>query len=62
MRRKGLALRDLAQLPAGVSFLLVELGGWTAEEARAQAEKLVRRCQDLAGARRWRASARRKKP
>ncbi len=42
MRRKGLALRDLAQLPAGMSFLLVEVGGWTAEEAREQAENLVR--------------------
>jgi FAD/FMN-containing dehydrogenase/Fe-S oxidoreductase len=41
MRRKGLALRDLAQLPAGVSFLLVELGGWTAEDAHEQAENLV---------------------
>ena len=41
MRRKGLALKDLAQLPAGVSFLLVEVGGWTAEDAREQAENLV---------------------
>jgi len=45
MRRKGMGLRDLAQLPAGRSFLLVELGAWTAEEARAQAEELVRDCQ-----------------
>ena len=41
MRRKGLALRDLSQLPSGVSFLLVEVGGWTAEDAREQAENLV---------------------
>jgi len=41
MRRKGLALRDLAQLPPGVSFLLVEVGGWTPEDAREQAENLV---------------------
>jgi FAD/FMN-containing dehydrogenase/Fe-S oxidoreductase len=41
MRRKGLALHDLAQLPAGVSFLLVEVGGWTPEDAREQAENLV---------------------
>jgi FAD/FMN-containing dehydrogenase/Fe-S oxidoreductase len=45
MRRKGLNLRDLSQLPAGVSFLLVELGAWTAEEASAQAENLARACQ-----------------
>jgi FAD/FMN-containing dehydrogenase/Fe-S oxidoreductase len=44
MRRKGLALRDLAQLPAGVSFLLVEMGGWTAEDAREQAENLAGAC------------------
>ncbi len=41
MRRKGLALKDLAQLPGGVSFLLVEVGGWTEEDAREQAENLV---------------------
>jgi len=45
MRRKGLALRDLSQLPEGVSFLLVEMGAWTAEDARAQAESLARACQ-----------------
>ncbi len=44
MRRKGLALRDLSRLPAGVSFLLVEVGGWTAEDAREQAENLVGAC------------------
>ncbi len=45
MRRKGLNLRDLSELPSGVSFLLVELGAWSAEEARAQAEKLAQACQ-----------------
>jgi FAD/FMN-containing dehydrogenase len=45
MRRKGLALKDLAELPAGVSFLLVELGAWSAEEVRAKAEELVRASQ-----------------
>jgi len=44
MRRKGLALKQLDQLPAGVGYLLVEMGGWTAEEAQAKAEKLVRDC------------------
>ena len=45
MRRKGLALRDLSQLPAGVSFLLVELGAWSAEEVREKSENLARACQ-----------------
>jgi FAD/FMN-containing dehydrogenase/Fe-S oxidoreductase len=45
MRRKGLNLRDLSELPSGVSFLLVELGAWSAEEVRAQAEKLAQSCQ-----------------
>jgi FAD/FMN-containing dehydrogenase/Fe-S oxidoreductase len=45
MRRKGLALRDLSQLPAGVSFLLVELGAWSAEEVREKSEHLARACQ-----------------
>jgi FAD/FMN-containing dehydrogenase/Fe-S oxidoreductase len=45
MRRKGLNLRDLSELPSGVSFLLAELGAWTAEEAHAQAENLARACQ-----------------
>ncbi|HEU5351369.1 MAG TPA: FAD-linked oxidase C-terminal domain-containing protein [Terracidiphilus sp.] len=42
MRRKGLALRDLENLPPGVGFLLVESGAWTAEEAQAKAEQLAR--------------------
>ncbi len=41
MRRKGLALRDLDQLPPGVGFLLVEMGAWSAEEAHAKAESLA---------------------
>jgi FAD/FMN-containing dehydrogenase/Fe-S oxidoreductase len=45
MRRKGLRLRDLSQLPSGTSFLLVELGAWTAEEVRGKAEKLAHACQ-----------------
>jgi FAD/FMN-containing dehydrogenase/Fe-S oxidoreductase len=40
MRRKGLALRELDQLPPGVGFLLVEMGAWSAEEAQARAEAL----------------------
>jgi FAD/FMN-containing dehydrogenase/Fe-S oxidoreductase len=45
MRRKGLALKDLAQLPPGTSFLLVEMGGWTEEEARIKAETIARASQ-----------------
>ena len=56
MRRKGLNLRDLSELPSGVSFLLVELGAWSAEEARAQAEKLALACQ-AGRCGRWHASA-----
>jgi FAD/FMN-containing dehydrogenase/Fe-S oxidoreductase len=45
MRRKGLALKDLDQLPGGVSYLLVEMGAWAAEEAQAKAESVARRSQ-----------------
>ena len=45
MRRKGLALRELDQLPPGVGFLLVEMGAWSAEEARAKADSLARASQ-----------------
>jgi FAD/FMN-containing dehydrogenase/Fe-S oxidoreductase len=48
MRRKGIALKELDQLPPGVGFLLVEMGAWSAEEAQAKAEALAREC------RRWR--------
>jgi len=42
MRRKGLAPGDLPLLPEGGGFLLVEMGAWNPEEARARAEALVR--------------------
>ena len=42
MRRKGLALKQLDKLPPGVGFLLVEMGAWSAEEARAKAEEIAR--------------------
>jgi FAD/FMN-containing dehydrogenase/Fe-S oxidoreductase len=42
MRRKGLALKELDQLPPGVGFLLVEMGAWSTEEANAKAESVVR--------------------
>ncbi|MGB6828589.1 MAG: FAD-binding and (Fe-S)-binding domain-containing protein [Terracidiphilus sp.] len=45
MRRKGLALRDLDHLPQGSGFLLVEMGAWSAEEARAKAEEVARASQ-----------------
>ncbi|MGA9061211.1 MAG: FAD-binding and (Fe-S)-binding domain-containing protein [Terracidiphilus sp.] len=45
MRRKGLALRDLDRLPPGVGFLLVEVGAWVPEEARAKAESVARASQ-----------------
>ncbi len=45
MRRKGLALRDLDKLPPGFGFLLVEMGAWSAEEARAKAESVARASQ-----------------
>jgi FAD/FMN-containing dehydrogenase/Fe-S oxidoreductase len=46
MRRKGLALKELDQLPPGVGYLLVEMGAWTAEEARFKAEALLHDCRD----------------
>jgi FAD/FMN-containing dehydrogenase/Fe-S oxidoreductase len=42
MRRKKLALDDVALLPPGRGFLLVEMGAWDAAEAQAKAEALVR--------------------
>ena len=42
MRRKHLAVDDVALLPPGGGFLLVEMGAWSAEEAQAKAEALVR--------------------
>jgi FAD/FMN-containing dehydrogenase/Fe-S oxidoreductase len=46
MRRKGLALKELDQLPPGVGFLLVEMGAWTAEEAQFKAESLRHECRE----------------
>ncbi len=45
MRRKGLALKELDNLPPGIGFLLVEMGAWSAEEARARAEEIARASQ-----------------
>ena len=42
MRRKGLALKELDQLPPGVGFLLVEMGAWSPEEAQAKAQHVAR--------------------
>jgi FAD/FMN-containing dehydrogenase/Fe-S oxidoreductase len=41
MRRKGLAVEDVALLPEGGGFLLVEMGAWDADEARGKAEALA---------------------
>jgi Fe-S oxidoreductase/FAD/FMN-containing dehydrogenase len=41
MQRKHLAEDDVKLLPPGGGYLLVEMGAWDAEEARAMAEKLV---------------------
>jgi len=41
MRRKGLAVDDVALLPEGGGFLLVEMGAWDAQEAQAKAAALV---------------------
>jgi FAD/FMN-containing dehydrogenase/NAD-dependent dihydropyrimidine dehydrogenase PreA subunit len=41
MRRKGLAVEDVALLPEGGGFLLVEMGAWEAAEAQAKAEAMV---------------------
>ena len=45
MRRKNLAVENVGLLPTGGGFLLVELGAWSAEEAQAQAEALIRATQ-----------------
>ena len=45
MRRKNLAVDDVALLPPGGGYLLVELGAWNAGEAEQMAEKLVRASQ-----------------
>jgi FAD/FMN-containing dehydrogenase/Fe-S oxidoreductase len=45
MRRKRLAVDDVALLPPGGGFLLVEMGAWDAAEAQSRAESLVRAAQ-----------------
>ncbi len=45
MRRKNLAVDDVSLLPPGGGFLLAEMGAWTAEEALAKSEALVRAAQ-----------------
>ena len=42
MRRKRLAVDDVALLPPGGGFLLIEMGAWEAAEAQAKAESLMR--------------------
>jgi FAD/FMN-containing dehydrogenase/Fe-S oxidoreductase len=41
MLRKQLAVADVALLPPGEGFLLVEMGGWTAEEAQSRTDALI---------------------
>jgi len=41
MRRKNLAVEDVALLPEGGGFLLVEMGAWEATEAQAKAQALA---------------------
>ena len=41
LQRKGVAVEDVALLPPGGGFLLVELGAWSAEEAESKAEALM---------------------
>jgi FAD/FMN-containing dehydrogenase/Fe-S oxidoreductase len=50
MRRKNLAMDDVALLPPGGGFLLVEMGAWDAAEAQAKAEALVHAAQGWAEA------------
>jgi len=52
MLRKQLAVADVALLPTGQGFLLVEMGGWTAEEAQSRTDALV------AASKSWRESPR----
>jgi FAD/FMN-containing dehydrogenase/Fe-S oxidoreductase len=41
MLRKQLAVADVTLLPPGQGFLLVEMGGWTAEEAQSRTDALI---------------------
>ena len=52
MMRKQLSIDDVALLPPGKGFLLVEMGGWTAEEAQFQTDALI------AASKFWRESSR----
>ncbi len=45
MRRKGLAVDDVALLPEGGGFLLVEMGAWCAAEVQEKTDALVRASQ-----------------
>jgi FAD/FMN-containing dehydrogenase/Fe-S oxidoreductase len=45
MRKKRLAVEDVALLPPGGGFLLVEMGAWDPVEAQARAEALARAAQ-----------------
>jgi FAD/FMN-containing dehydrogenase/Fe-S oxidoreductase len=45
MRKKQLAVEDVALLPPGGGFLLVELGAWDSAEVQAKAEALARAAQ-----------------
>ena len=50
MRRKRLSLDDVALLPPGGGYLLVEMGAWTREEAQAKARVLARSALSWPGA------------
>ena len=51
MHRKRLAQEDVALLPPGRGYLLVEFGGWSAEEALGKAEVFVTAAEQIAGVR-----------
>jgi FAD/FMN-containing dehydrogenase/Fe-S oxidoreductase len=48
MRRKHLAEDDLALLPQGKGYLLVEFGGWTVDDVQQQANEFCRAAQSYA--------------
>jgi FAD/FMN-containing dehydrogenase len=58
MRRKNLAVEDVALLPEGGGFLLVEMGAWDAAEAQAKAEALARARKSWPASPAWPASTR----
>jgi FAD/FMN-containing dehydrogenase/Fe-S oxidoreductase len=45
MLRKNLAVNDVKLLPPGGGFLLVEMGGWSAQEAEEKVQRLVEAAQ-----------------